>query len=266
MSDRIDRDRHGIAVFAAKTVGERCLRFMIERGDPVRVLVVGSASDRGLLEWSMDRRPELREPGRCGVFDAGTAERLAGSGMRFTWLVNLWCPHILGGEVLGLARHRLNAHPSLVPRARGNDNAAWILRKGLRAGVSLIEMTREVDAGDVWAQREVAVSFPMRGRELHERLQEELVGLFVERWPSILSGEVRARPQTGEVTSFRRRDTEADRVRDGGERMRLEEAVGWMLAHDFARSDTPEDPGGTTAEVVIDGVRYGVRVTLRRRG
>ena len=231
-----------ILLFAAKEVGLELTTYLLGIDAPIKRLIVGSAGDQEILDLARGRRIPAE------VFTKKTQHQMAEEGIQYEWLLNLWCPHILRTDVLALANHRLNIHPSLVPYCRGNDNAAWTIRKGLPAGVSLIEMGEELDAGLVYAQNEVPYFFPARGSELHVRLQKEAVVLFKETWPAIYSGVVGLLPQTGPVSYHTRKQTEQDRVLDASVTLTLEDFLSWILAHDFYPS--------TTAEVRHRGLKY----------
>lgn len=241
----------GILVLAGKQVGLELTAYLLEQRAPVRHVLAATAEDAALLTLCRERGVPV------DIFSARKLAELAKMRPRFTWLLNFWSPHVLDAAALRLAEHRLNVHPTLAPHCRGNDNAAWTIRRGLPAGVSLIEMTPApgIDEGDVYAQREVKYVFPMRGAELHALLQREIVGFFKEQWPGISAGRVTPRPQTGPVTTFRRRDTEADRKRGGDDVMPLREWITWALAHDFSPR--------TTAEVELNGKRYGLTISLQ---
>jgi len=239
-----------ILVFAGKRVGGESLRYLVDRKDPIDRVIVASDSDQDILAL-------CREAGLAhDVFRADLMERLAASGRRYDWILDLWSPHILRKSILDLAEKRANLHPSLVPHARGSDSTAWILRKGLPAGVSIVEMTEAIDGGDVYAQREIVVAFPTRGRALHERLQDEMIALFKQAWPAMLSGELSARPQPEGGSYHRRKQTDADRVQSENARMTVGEAVNWMLAHDFHP--------GTTAEIERGGHRFRLRLSIEK--
>lgn len=233
-----------ILVFAGKQVGLALVRFLIDSEAPLALVVVASATDRELIALLQEHgvphqifQRSFNDPGR---------HPLPGC----DWLLNLWSPHILSDDLLQGARQRLNIHPGLVPVCRGNDNAAWALRLGLPAGVSLLEMNARVDEGEVYAAEEIAWSFPLRGRDLHMRLEKTAIGLFRRCWPAIFRGELRPQPQTGPVNYFTRKKTETDRKLDAREQMSLGEFTDWLLAHDFAP--------GTTAEMERDGRRFAL--------
>jgi methionyl-tRNA formyltransferase len=239
-----------ILIFAGKRVGSELLRYLIDRKDPIDYVVAASDADQDIL--SLCRETNIAH----GVFQPELIERLVAAGRYYDWILDLWSPHILQKAVLQLATHRANLHPSLVPHARGADSTAWILRKGIPAGVSILEMTETIDGGGLYAQKKVDFEFPINGRNLHTRLQDEMVELFRQVWPKMLSGEVIVRPQPTGGTYHRRKQTNEDRVQDENTSMTLGDAVTWMLAHDFYP--------GTTAELVRKGEKFRVRVSIER--
>jgi len=65
----------------------------------------------------------------------------------------------------------LNVHPSLVPRYRGSGPIQWALLNGDKeTGVSIIEVARKLDAGDIFCQ----VRMPILDREDHPGLEKRL--------------------------------------------------------------------------------------------
>ncbi len=239
-----------ILVFAGKRVGVELLRYLIDRGDPVDRVIAASDADQDIL--SLCRQTGIVH----GVFHPDLIERVVASGRCYDWVLDLWSPHILRKSILDLAKKRANLHPSLVPHARGADSTAWILRKGLPAGVSILEMTETIDGGGLYAQQEVDVEFPINGRALHELLQDEMIVLFKQVWPRMLSGELTVQPQPAGGSYHRRTQTNADRVQNDNTHMMLGDAIAWMLAHDFYP--------GTTAELVRNGERFRLRLSIEK--
>lgn len=93
---------------------------------------------------------------------------------------------LVPADLLALApRQPLNVHPSLLPRHRGAAPvASTILAGDPVAGVSLMVMTQELDAGPVIAQWPI----PLRGRETAPELEAELALLAAEHVPGLLPG------------------------------------------------------------------------------
>lgn len=237
-----------ILVFAGKFVGLDLVEFLFQMGYPVSRVIAAAKDDIPILQSAAQHGIPAE------VYRPSTHQDLVDCGDRYRWLLNLWSPHILRPQVLALADKRMNIHPSLVPDCRGNDNAAWTIRRGVPAGVSLLEMDATVDSGGVYAQREVAYEYPIRGSELQSKLLVAASALFKDEWPMIYNETVRPRPQGNGGTYHTRRQTNSDRIINSNDIVSVEELILRVLAHDF-------NPG-TTAELVRDGRRYKIRLML----
>jgi methionyl-tRNA formyltransferase len=241
-----------LLVFAGKRVGLTLLSYLIARSERIGHVVAGSDADDSILQ--ICKRHDIP----CCTFQELDVDALRANTPQYDWLLSLWNPHILPRDILSLAKYRANLHPSLVPHARGADSTAWMIRKGLPIGVSIVEMTDLIDGGGLYAQKELPTEFPLSGKHLHERLQDEMIALFQETWPRILAGDIKPRPQPTGGSYHRRRETNDDRKRKADTLMTLAEAVRWMLAHDFHP--------GTTAELEQDGERFRLQLTVTKIG
>jgi len=75
----------------------------------------------------------------------------------------------------------LNVHASLLPRWRGAAPIARALAAGdSETGVSLMQMTRALDAGDVFCQRALPIAADDTSGRLHERLAALAADLLLE--------------------------------------------------------------------------------------
>lgn len=237
-----------LLVFAAKKGGYELVEYLLSLDTPPDRVIAADKSDVAIIELVSGHGIPVT------VFDSDINNWLPAEGYRYRWLLNLWSPHILRSQVLELADHRLNIHPGLVPLCRGNDNAAWTLREQIPAGVSLIEMGTSVDDGAVYCQLEIPCPFPLSGKELNSRLYSAANDLLRDRWLSIFAGEITPWPQQGKSGCHTRKETNQDRVKCTDENITVGECLQWILAHDFSP--------GTTAEVVRDGKRYRVTVSI----
>jgi methionyl-tRNA formyltransferase len=239
-----------ILIFAGKRVGATLLTYLVSRPERIGYVVAAADTDEAILGICQQQGIP------CSIFNRLEIGALRSVAAHYDWLLDLWSPHILPKEILSLARYRANLHPSLVPHARGADSTAWCIRKHLPAGVSILEMTDVVDAGGLYAQKQLDVEFPVSGRQLHERLQDEMIEFFQQMWPLMLAGRIAPQPQPAGGSHYRRRDTNEDRVQKADAVMTLGEAVRWMLAHDFHP--------GTTAELEQDGQRFKLQLTVTK--
>jgi methionyl-tRNA formyltransferase len=119
---------------------------------------------------------------------------------------------LVPADLLEIAeRPPLNVHPSLLPRHRGAAPvASTILAGDPMAGVSLMVMTEQLDAGPVVAQWDVALG----GRETTPELETRLADLAADRVPVELgrwaSGDIDPRPQDERAATLIRPFTRAD--------------------------------------------------------
>ena len=239
-------------VFASKFVGTECSKYLIDQDAPISVIIAGSKDDRKLIDYAKSKGVEVK------IYCKGLQNQMVCDGNHFDWLLNLWSPHILRNNFLSAFNHRLNAHPTLVPYCRGNDGTAWTIRNNFPAGVSLIEIRQEIDAGEVYCQKEVDYH-PLltTGRELHQLLQMEMINLFKCNWPKIYKGEIKTQAQVGNVFSYKRKDTEFDRKRSSIEQFSdIETVIRWINGHDFSP--------GTSAEIAFKGEKYKLRLDIEK--
>lgn len=97
----------------------------------------------------------------------------------------------------------INIHPSLLPRYRGPIPIEQAILDGAAAtGVSIMALSAAMDAGPVFAQREV----PLTGRESKAELAAKLGGigaeLLLEVLPAVLEGTASPKPQNNEEATY----------------------------------------------------------------
>jgi methionyl-tRNA formyltransferase len=91
----------------------------------------------------------------------------------------------------------VNVHGALLPRHRGANPIQWaILNDERRAGVTIHEMTEEIDAGAIIAQREVPIEFGDTWKDVYARISEATESLLAQQLPLLLAGMAPATPQT----------------------------------------------------------------------
>lgn len=90
----------------------------------------------------------------------------------------------------------LNVHYSLLPKYRGaTPMEAALLAGDLVTGVTIQKMVKELDAGDIIAQKETEIAPGETARELRPRLIEMGAGLLVTTLPDYLSDAITPVPQ-----------------------------------------------------------------------
>ncbi|MFN3285938.1 MAG: methionyl-tRNA formyltransferase [bacterium] len=140
------------------------------------------ARELGLMVLQPERLREARGALESAAADVGVV--VAYGRILPSWLVRL--------PRLGC----VNVHPSLLPKYRGASPVQAAIRNGdPTAGVSVLWVTEELDAGDILGQREVPVSPEDTAGTLEAKLAEEGARLLLEVLDALERGQLRGRPQ-----------------------------------------------------------------------
>ncbi len=97
----------------------------------------------------------------------------------------------------------VNVHPSLLPKYRGPSPIESAIKNGDgQTGVSIMQLSREMDAGPVYA----AQAYPLNGTETQPELSTALATagteLLLEVLPQIIDGTVQPTPQNDEQATY----------------------------------------------------------------
>ena len=104
---------------------------------------------------------------------------------------------IISQKLLDIPRiMSLNVHPSLLPKYRGASPIQFALIDGAKTtGVTIIEMTTQMDAGDILAQETIAIPFDITCRELEKKLCDMGANILFKVLHSLSKGEISKIPQ-----------------------------------------------------------------------
>ena len=90
----------------------------------------------------------------------------------------------------------VNVHPSLLPKYRGpSPIESAILNGDTKTGVSLMKLSKEMDAGDVYSQEEIKLSKTETASELYKICGKIGAEMLVRDLPKIISGELKGEKQ-----------------------------------------------------------------------
>ena len=109
----------------------------------------------------------------------------------------------------------VNVHASLLPRWRGASPIQQsILAGDAETGVSIMRMTRGLDAGPVYSRRATRIAAGESAGELHDRLAQLGAALLVATLPGILDGTLAAEPQDESRATYAARIAKNDALLD----------------------------------------------------
>jgi methionyl-tRNA formyltransferase len=252
-----------VAYAGDRDIGVWVLDHLLARGCVPAALLVS-----GEKRASHARELEARLPHLAGqVFRGAEFRTPAGlealGALELDYIVAVHFPYLFPPEVLRLPRMGvLNLHPALLPYNRGWHTASWAILEGTPAGATLHFMNEGVDTGDIVHQREQVVSPADTADTLYQQVKRLELEVFKEGWAMIEAGAVSRTPQAlGNGTSHRREELLRDDVR------RIDPDAP-VPARDLLRRlrALTTNTAAEAAYIEVDGVRYGVRVTLHREG
>lgn len=119
---------------------------------------------------------------------------------------------LLSDDILNAARvGAFNLHGSLLPKYRGRAPLNWVLVNGEKeTGVTLHRMVKRADAGDIVAQKRVAIDDQDNALTLHRKLVACATEVLESALPALKRGEIVATPQNHSEATVVGRRTAAD--------------------------------------------------------
>ncbi len=97
----------------------------------------------------------------------------------------------------------VNVHPSLLPKYRGpSPIESTILNGDAKTGVSLMKLSKEMDAGDIYSQEEIKLSKTETASELYKICGKIGAEMLVRDLPKIISSELKGEKQDNSQAEY----------------------------------------------------------------
>ncbi|MBO5056931.1 MAG: methionyl-tRNA formyltransferase [Lachnospiraceae bacterium] len=118
---------------------------------------------------------------------------------------------LLSEEILHMPRFGcINIHASLLPAYRGAAPIQWVIINGeKKTGVTIMQMAKGLDTGDMLLKKEVLIDEKETGESLHDKLMAAGAGLIVEALPKIEKGEIVPEKQDDALSCYASRLTKS---------------------------------------------------------
>ncbi|EFQ57760.1 methionyl-tRNA formyltransferase [Streptococcus downei] len=174
------------------------------------ILAVVTQPDRAVGRKKEIRMTPVKELAIGHDLPVYQPEKLAGS-QEMADLMNLGADGIitaaygqfLPSKLLDSMDFALNVHASLLPKYRGGAPIHYALIKGDdKAGVTIMEMVKEMDAGDMLAQASLPILDEDNVGTLFEKLAVLGRDLLLQTLPDYLSGKIQPQAQDPDRVSF----------------------------------------------------------------
>jgi methionyl-tRNA formyltransferase len=203
-------------LFAYHEMGFACMEALLAMGAPVVALFTHQDDPDEEIWWrscgELARRHSIpvHTPERIDAEWIGRIEA-----MRPAVIYSFYYRHLLSEAVLKIPPlGAYNLHGSLLPAYRGRAPVNWMLVNGEReAGVTLHQMVARADAGDIIAQRAVAIEDSDTAATLYRKLVPLGAGIIRDFHPLIAAGRAPRRAQDlSEGSYYGRRRPEDGRI------------------------------------------------------
>jgi len=232
-----------IVVFGYHTIGYRCLKELLDRGEEIRA-VVTHQDDPHEHVW-FESVVELAQAAGVSVLSPHTPNTPAIISYITTLqpdlILSFYYRRLLCQALLAIPRlGAINLHGSLLPKYRGRAPVNWALINGeTHTGVTLHYMTEQADAGDIITQRRVPIAFKDTALTLFEKVAQAAVELLRETFPLIKAGMAPRTPQDlAQATYFGGRTPDDGRIEWGRPALGL---------YNLVRAVTTPYPGAFTS-------------------
>ncbi|NSW58651.1 MAG: formyltransferase [Armatimonadetes bacterium] len=186
-------------VFGYHDVGYECLEELVAQGHEVAAVVTHEDDPcenvwfRSVPALARDCGLPVMTPADPNVPDVVDALHDLAPDIIFSFYYR----HMLKRALLELApMGALNLHGSYLPFYRGRCPVNWVLLHGeSETGVTLHHMVEKPDAGDIVAQRKVAISFDDTALTLYAKMTRAAREMFAEVLPALAAGTAPRIPQ-----------------------------------------------------------------------
>lgn len=114
-----------------------------------------------------------------------------------------WWPDIIKEPVLSIPTIGcVNFHPSFLPYNKGKHYNFWTIIEETPFGVTLHLADKGIDSGGILFQKKITKTWEDTGESLYHKARKEILKLFYESYPKLISGNFEIQNQKKEEGSF----------------------------------------------------------------
>ena len=218
--------------------------------DRYEILAVVTQPDRAVGRKKVIQETPIKQAAKEAGLSIYQPEKLSGSPemeeimkLGADGIVTAAFGQFLPSKLLDSMDFAVNVHASLLPKYRGGAPIHYALIQGdEEAGVTIMEMVKEMDAGDMISRRSIPITDEDNVGTLFEKLA--LVGrdLLLDTLPAYIAGDIKPEPQEpSQVTFSPNIKPEEEKLDWTKSNRRLFNQIRvmnpWPVAHTFLKGD-----------------------------
>ncbi len=182
----------GIVVCAYSDVGYRCTKWLLDAGEPVKLVYTHPDTPDEERWWDSvaDLARERGVPVKLVESLDAPSEEAVVRAAQPDFLFSFYFRRMLPARILAIpSKGALNMHGSLLPAFRGRSPVNWAILKGAPfTGASLHYMTEKPDAGDLVDQERVPIGPDDDALTVARAVTEAAVTVLERSWPKLKAG------------------------------------------------------------------------------
>ena len=127
----------------------------------------------------------------------------------FKYLISYGYRHIIKNRILKVfSENAINLHISYLPWNKGSDPNLWSFLEDTPKGVTAHVMSEKIDQGKILFQKNIYFNNQDTLKTSYNKLNDAMVGLFINNWSKIKNNNIKLNPQIIEGTYHRSSDKE----------------------------------------------------------
>jgi methionyl-tRNA formyltransferase len=117
---------------------------------------------------------------------------------------------IIKPELIELMPHKIiNLHTSYLPYNKGASPNIWSFIEGTPCGVTIHEIDRGIDTGDILVQKEIKYDFKVETlASSYQKSNEKIQSLFIDNWDGLKNNKIKPQLQKEKGTFHLSKDLE----------------------------------------------------------
>lgn len=172
------------------------------------------------------------------------------------YIFGIHFPYIISEQLLSIPKVGfLNLHPAYLPYNKGWHTPSWAIIDKTKYGATLHFMSKDLDAGDIVAQKEIEVKPDLTANELYKGVLETEEQLFKEYFSSLLTLKPNRVKQSENGTSYSKKDLAKIQKIDLDNKILPIELIDKLRALTTNNIDE-------AAYFIVDGKKYKIQVNI----
>lgn len=239
-----------------RLISVNILKFLIDKGYKPSFLIVNKNKDSSHREHLIG----ISQLDNIDIYDISFLNQDENTNLlanyNVDYIFGIHFPCIISDILLSIPKVGfLNLHPAYLPYNKGWHTPSWAIIDKTKYGATLHFMSKELDAGDIIAQKEIEVTPDLTANALYREVLETEEQLFKECFTNLTTLRPNKIEQNESGTSYRKKDLA--KIQE----INLNDKVSPIELIDKLRALTTNDID-EAAYFIVDDKKYRVQVSI----